>query len=201
MCGGAGSLITDNPAGYVQMASTGTGRARRSCGGCWSRGGTRAGPGTSSSSWGTGWGSRPTPWPGYSRWHGACWSWAQTTSASKSSIRRLVITEKAPTRAFSWLKAATTAFTFKTLLRHYAKRALTQRSLNVKLGPQLNYHKGRAAIRHYANQPANQEKALVGAFSVIVKTDCETDWSFASLVWIFASKLQVSVNGGDGAVV
>ena len=35
------------------------------------------------------------------------------TSASKSSIRRFVITEKAPTRAFSWLKAATTAFTFK----------------------------------------------------------------------------------------
>ena len=28
-----------------------------------------------------------------------------------------VITEKAPTRAFSWLKASTTAFTFKTLLR------------------------------------------------------------------------------------
>ena len=27
-------------------------------------------------------------------------------------IRRFVITEKAPTRAFSWLKAATTAFTF-----------------------------------------------------------------------------------------
>ena len=36
-------------------------------------------------------------------------------SASESSIRRFVITEKAPTRAFSWLKAATTAFTFKTL--------------------------------------------------------------------------------------
>ena len=36
------------------------------------------------------------------------------TSASKSCIRRFVITEKAPTRAFSWLKAATTAFTFKT---------------------------------------------------------------------------------------
>ena len=32
------------------------------------------------------------------------------------------ITEKAPTRAFSWLKAATTAFTFKTLLRHYANQ-------------------------------------------------------------------------------
>ena len=48
-----------------------------------------------------------------------------TTSASKSSIRRFVITEKVPTRAFSWLKAATTAFTFQTLLRHYAKWALT----------------------------------------------------------------------------
>ena len=36
-------------------------------------------------------------------------------SASKSSILRFVITEKALTRAFSWLKAATTAFTFKTL--------------------------------------------------------------------------------------
>ena len=60
----------------------------------------------------------------------------------------------------------------------------------MKLGPRRNYHEGRAAIRHYANQPAhlaqclnsvlnvkalvgafNQEKALVGAFSVIVKTD------------------------------
>ena len=47
-----------------------------------------------------------------------------------------VITEKAPTREFSWLKAATTAFTFKTLLRHYA---LTPR---VKLGPQRKGHKG-----------------------------------------------------------
>ena len=37
------------------------------------------------------------------------------------------ITEKAPTRTFSWLKAPTSAFTFKTLLRHYAKRALTPR--------------------------------------------------------------------------
>ena len=51
-------------------------------------------------------------------------SW-KSISASKSCIRRFVITEKAPTRAFSWLKAATTAFTFKTLLRHYAKQALT----------------------------------------------------------------------------
>ena len=49
-------------------------------------------------------------------------------SASKSSIRRFVITEKAPTRASSWLKAATTAFTFKTLLRHYAKQAKDYRT-------------------------------------------------------------------------
>ena len=48
-------------------------------------------------------------------------------SASKSSIRRFVITEKAPTRAFSWLQAAATAFTYKTLLRHYAERELTPR--------------------------------------------------------------------------
>ena len=82
------------------------------------------------------------------------WRYVVTTSASKSSIWRFVITEKAPTRAFSWLNAATTAFTFKTLLRHYAKWMLTPRSLNVKLGPRRNYHKGRAAIRHYANQPA-----------------------------------------------
>ena len=37
------------------------------------------------------------------------------------------ITEKACTRTFSWLKVPTSAFTFKTLLRHYAKRALTPR--------------------------------------------------------------------------
>ena len=32
-----------------------------------------------------------------------------------SAIRRFIITEKAPTRAFSWLKAPTSAFTFKIL--------------------------------------------------------------------------------------
>ena len=41
------------------------------------------------------------------------------------------ITEK----AFSWLKAPTSAFSFQTQLRHNAKQALTPRSLNVKLGP------------------------------------------------------------------
>ena len=40
---------------------------------------------------------------------------AMLDSASKRSLQRFVITEMAPTRAFSWLKAATTTFTFKTL--------------------------------------------------------------------------------------
>ena len=58
--------------------------------------------------------------------------WRQHTghcsSAPHTALQQsCTITEKAPTRAFSWLKAATTAFTFKTLLRHYAKRALTPR--------------------------------------------------------------------------
>ena len=51
-------------------------------------------------------------------------------SAANRSIRSTTgctITEKAPTRAFSWLKAPTSAFTFKTLLRHYAKWVLTPR--------------------------------------------------------------------------
>ena len=70
------------------------------------------------------------------------------TSAANRSIGSTIgctITEKAPTRAFSWLKVPTSAFTFKTLLRHYAKRALTPRSLNVKLGPQHKSQKGRAS--------------------------------------------------------
>ena len=71
-------------------------------------------------------------------------SWHQVSAVQYSigSTTGCTITEKAPTRAFSWLKAPTSAFTFKTLLRHYAKRVLTPRSLNVKLGPRRNYHKG-----------------------------------------------------------
>ena len=45
---------------------------------------------------------------------------------SIGSTTGFTITEKAPTRAFSWLKAATTAFIFKTLLRHYTKWELTK---------------------------------------------------------------------------
>ena len=75
--------------------------------------------------------------------------WIMDTTESYGLYRAIInlsvfsITENAPTRAFSWLKAPTSAFTFKTLLRHYAKRVLTPRSLNVKLGPQCNSHKGR----------------------------------------------------------
>ena len=47
----------------------------------------------------------------------------------------------------------------------------------MKLGPRRNYHKGRVAIRHYANQPA---RPLVGVFSVIVKTGCGTDGALHS---------------------
>ena len=48
----------------------------------------------------------------------------QHSSSKPLTINRqsCTITEKAPTRAFSWLKAATTAFTLKTLLRHYANQ-------------------------------------------------------------------------------
>ena len=44
----------------------------------------------------------------------------RTGAADDTSVSQLVftITEKAPTRAFSWLKAPTSAFIFKTLLRH-----------------------------------------------------------------------------------
>ena len=44
------------------------------------------------------------------------------SAADDPSVSQSVftITEKATTRVFSWLKAPTSAFTFKTLLRHYA---------------------------------------------------------------------------------
>ena len=62
-----------------------------------------------------------------------CYLHLVVTSAANRSIGSTTgctITEKAPTRAFSWLKAP--------------KRALTPRGLNLKLGPERNYHKGRA---------------------------------------------------------
>ena len=66
---------------------------------------------------------------------------ANYSMSEVGSTTGCTITENAPTRAFSWLKAPTSAFTFKTLLRHYAKRVLTPQSLHMKLGPRCNYHK------------------------------------------------------------
>ena len=115
------------------------------CGGCW-RAWTRWPPSCSCSGAGARrWpASSPSSTPAPSPSRGQRSPASSGSSASKSCNRRFVITEKAPTRAFSWVKAATTAFTFKTLLRHYAKRGLTPRSLNVKLGPRRKGHKRRA---------------------------------------------------------
>ena len=74
-------------------------------------------------------------------------------SAPSVSQSVFTITEKAPSRAFCWLKALTSSFTFKTLLRHFAKPVLTPTQL-------LSWGTGAAF---------NQEKALVGALSVIVQ--------------------------------
>ena len=53
----------------------------------------------------------------------------KTSAADHLAVSQSVFTnrEKAPTGAFSWLNAPTSAFTFKTLLRHYAKQTLTPR--------------------------------------------------------------------------
>ena len=71
-------------------------------------------------------------------------TWPRTSAADDPSVSKSVftITEKAPTRAFPWLNAPKSIFTFKTLLRHYAKRVLTANLLDVKLDTQHNYHKG-----------------------------------------------------------
>ena len=71
------------------------------------------------------------PTDAISRYQAAVWRPVMGTRASNEPLRRLsiedfTITEEAPTRAFSWLKASTSTFTFKTLLKHYAKRALTR---------------------------------------------------------------------------
>ena len=59
------------------------------------------------------------------RWWPGFYAAATIPSPSHSGAlqqQSFTITEKAPTRAFSWLKAPTSAFAFKTLLRHYAKQ-------------------------------------------------------------------------------
>ena len=50
---------------------------------------------------------------------------ARASNGGYPKVREdITITEKAPNRAFSWLKAPTSFFTFKNLLRHYAKLAI-----------------------------------------------------------------------------
>ena len=71
-------------------------------------------------------------------------------AANEPSVKLLQSRVKKPTRAFSWLKTPTSAFTFKTLLRHYAKWVLIH---------------GKVLVSTF-----NQEKTLIEAFSVIVKT-------------------------------
>ena len=56
------------------------------------------------------------------------------------------ITEKAPTRVFSWLKVPSSTFTFKTLLRHYSKRPLTPVQVDVKLC--LTWRHAQLVLRH-----------------------------------------------------
>ena len=74
------------------------------------------------------------------------------SSAWKSSIRRFVITEKAPSRAFSWLKAPSV--------------------LNVK-----------AVVAAF-----NQEKALVGAFSVITNLRMELFQALICFIYLSNTK-------------
>ena len=71
-----------------------------------------------------------------------------TRAANYPSV--FTITEKAPNRAFSWLKAPGSAFTLKTLLKLSAEQDPKQ---GVKLGCRCNYHKGWAPLGVYANQP------------------------------------------------
>ena len=63
-----------------------------------------------------------------------------TTSAANRSIGEVVQSQRRPLLGTSpgWKRLLALSH-----LRHYAKRALTPRSLNVKLGPRRNYHKGR----------------------------------------------------------
>ena len=47
-----------------------------------------------------------------------------STLELQTKVRRdFIITKMAPTRAISWVNVSTSAFTFKTVLKHYAKWA------------------------------------------------------------------------------
>ena len=63
---------------------------------------------------------------------GPCVQWLVLQTVHRISQSVFTNTKKAPT--------PTSAFTFKTLLIHYAKGALTPQEVDVKLGHQSNYH-------------------------------------------------------------
>ena len=58
----------------------------------------------------------PAPWPAQP-------AWPVELETNLREVWSFMITEKALTRTFSWLKGPTYAFTIKTLFRHYAKQA------------------------------------------------------------------------------
>ena len=61
-----------------------------------------------------------------------------TTRASNEGYAKVredfTIMEKAATRAFSWLKAPTSTFTFMTVKRHCAKQVLTHVDMKLVIG-------------------------------------------------------------------
>ena len=70
-----------------------------------------------------------------------------------------------------------------TLLRHYAKRVPMTFASASQFHVYLLWVNACFVKHSVLNVKAfNQKKALVGAFSVIVKTDCKTDGSFAAQI-------------------
>ena len=69
------------------------------------------------------------------------WVWCSNNALSTSAWNEgypnvpedFTITGKASTRAFSWLKAPTSAFTFKNLFKHYAEEASIFAKVRLKL--------------------------------------------------------------------
>ena len=60
--------------------------------------------------------------------------------AGKEPSRSLKFYNHEEGPSLSWLKVATIDFTFKNLLRHNAKQALTQGKYDVKLGRRIKDH-------------------------------------------------------------
>ena len=78
-------------------------------------------------------------------------------SAPSVSQSVFTITGKAPTRSFSWLKAPTSAFTFKTLLRHYANQPTCPASRRFQPGEGPS----RGLLSDCTTSPINRFAALI----------------------------------------